>query len=100
MLGRICGMNSSVALYDVGDTVQVIPIDEMRHLSPKERWVGVNDDMIDMGDQEYEVVEIRHISACDTYVYRLEGFWFSDNLLMPINVLNPADDESLDNLIM
>lgn len=97
-------MNSRVALYDVGDVVQVIPKDKMRHLTIEEKWVGVPDEMLDMGGQEYEVEKVEYDSEHDTYIYAIGDsnmwWWFSDNLLKPIKVLNSANDESLDNLIM
>lgn len=97
-------MNSRVALYDVGDLVQVIPKDEIEHLPIEEQWVGVLPEMLDMGGQKYEVKRVEYDSEHDTYMYALGTismwFWFSDNLLISPKVLNSADDESLDNLIM
>ena len=96
-------MNSRVALYDVGDVVQVIPKAEMMNLTEEEKWVGVFGDMLDMCGQEYKVENVEYNSQHNTYVYYLgsdEKWWFSDNLLIQPKVLNSADDESLDNLIM
>lgn len=97
-------INSRVALYDVGDLVQVIPKDKMEHLPIEEQWVGILPKMLDMGGQEYEVKQVEYDSEHDTYMYAIGDsimwFWFSDNLLIPPKVLNSADDESLDNLIM
>ena len=97
-------MNSRVALYDVGDLVQVIPKDKMEHLTIEEQWVGILPEMLDMGGQEFEVEMVEYDSEHDTYMYALGDssiwFWFSDNLLILPKVLNSADDESLDNLIM
>ena len=53
-------MNSRVALYDVGDLVQVIPKDKMEHLPIEEQWVGILPEMLDMGGQEYEVKTVKH----------------------------------------
>lgn len=97
-------MNSSVALYDVGDLVQVIPKDEIEHLPIEEKWVGVLPEMLDMGGQKFEVQVVEYESEHDTYMYAIGDssmwFWFSENLLIPPKVLNSADDESLDNLII
>lgn len=97
--------NLAVALYDIGDIVQVIPKVEMIHLPIEEQWVGILPEMLDMGGQEFKVQRVEYNPAHNTYVYSLGSssmwrFWFSDNLLISHKVLNSADDESLDNLIM
>lgn len=106
-MDRGCDMgniNSRVALYDVGDLVQVIPKDKMEHLPIDEQWVGILPEMLDMGGQKFEVQVVEYEPKHDTYIYALGSvsmwFWFSDNLLILPKVLNSADDESLDNLIM
>lgn len=97
-------MNSRVALYDVGDLVQVIPKDKMEHLPIEEQWVGILPEMLDMGGQKFEVQMVAYESEHDTYMYGLGTismwFWFSDNLLISPKVLNSADDESLYNYLI
>lgn len=64
-------INSRVALYDVGDLVQVIPKDKMEHLPIEEQWVGILPEMLDMGGQEYEVEQVEYDSEHDTYMYAI-----------------------------